>query len=99
MWGQNTVGRVDPFVANAGNAFERLIDYMVQVDADCQRQGYSLPYTLTRRCTGVMLPHKTSDPLRRMRPFKSLPEQWAKYSGGRAVSLLSDPDFMDFPEL
>lgn len=99
MWGHNTFWLVNNYGDGGQDPVASLVNTMLAFDADMQSKGYKLPYALDKRCSAVILPHKSSEPLKRVRPFKSLPEQWVKYRGGPAVELLEDADFATFPAL
>lgn len=97
FWGGDTQGPIDASGMRVEEAFKGAIDAMLALNEQVEALDFKLPYPLTRRCSGVLLPHKTTTELRRIRPFDSLPEQWVKYRGDRAMALLDDRDFMDFP--
>ena len=97
FWGGDTRAPVDASGMKIDEALNRSIDAMIDMNKQVEALDFKLPYPLTRRCSGVLLPHKTTAELRRIRPFDSLPEQWVKYRGGRATALLDDRDFMAFP--
>jgi hypothetical protein len=99
MWGHNTLVPYETFGNGGAEPCERMIDAMFDVNDQVEKLGFKLPYPLTRRCSGVVLPHKPSSPLRRVRPFDSLPEQWVKFRGRDALELLQDASFMEFPDL
>jgi hypothetical protein len=96
VWGDSDIHVPVPGLTNQHDPFEALADLITQGNAECEQRGYKLPYKLREPFSCVVLPHKQNMPVRRQRPFKSLPEQWAKYSG-LSLALLADEAFMSFP--
>jgi len=76
--------------------FKTIAKLICAVDSDAREKGMSgLLYALDGRFSAVALPHKTSTPLTRLRPF-SLPEWLVRENGAEMLSMLEDPEFMAY---
>lgn len=99
FWGSNrfTVRDFSKYEKElAADPFKLLVTLIVGADTIAREQGkQGLLYQLDGRFSGVVLPHKTSNPLRRIHPFP-LPELLARDFGPNHLELLQDPDFMAY---
>lgn len=97
--GKDTVAPVTPVLTDFQDPFSHPIEAILQVNESIEAMdpAFKMPYEVTPQMSGVMLPHKTSVALKRLRPFDSLPEQWVRYEGGPGLAFLNDPEFMAMP--
>jgi len=67
----------------------------MHADREMRAEGRTgLSYELDGRFSVVVLPHKTTHPVRRKRPFSSIAERLARAYGPEALPLLEDPEFL-----
>lgn len=76
--------------------FKMLVTLIAAADAEARaKQSRGILYPLDGKFSGIALPHKTSVPVTRLRPF-TLPESIVREQGPGALDLLDDAQFMDF---
>lgn len=100
FWGssRSTVGELEKYQdAIRANPFNMIATLIMGLDAERRAEGSDhLAYQLDGVFSGVVLPHKPSAAVMRLRPFASFPEWLVRDSGPALLPLLDDVDFMNY---